>query len=119
VLESCNAPLIVKLAAPPVVCVAHTPSGSFATTLDVTAVHPITAGTDDKVALVLNPSSDICLPFVNTDVGILPKSTTIVFPLLEINVPVTPVAVEAVAAVVLSVRVSPTVKFESELTLKL
>ena len=69
--------------------------------------------------LVVKSSSDICLPFVNTVVGILPKSTTIVLEFLDINVPVTAVAVVASSAVVRSVRVSPTVKFESELTVKL
>ena len=43
VLESCNAPLIVRLAAPAFVCAAHTPFLSLAIKSDVISTQPILA----------------------------------------------------------------------------
>ena len=84
----------------------------------LTAVQPITAGAVLIVVLVEKLSSDIALPFVNTADGSLPKFTTIVLELLDINVPVTAVAVLASPALVRSVNVSPTVKLVSAPTVK-
>lgn len=53
--------------------------------LVLTAVQPITAGTELRVVLVEKLSSEIAFPLVNTAEGILPKLTTIVFELLRLE----------------------------------
>ena len=116
-----NAPPIVAEATPEdndIEAEADTPSGSSAIKSDVIASQPISAGADVIAVLVLKLSSDIKPPFVNTVAGVCPKSTTIVLELLDMSVPVTPVAVLAVAWAVLSTKVSPTVKLVSADTVK-
>ncbi len=109
VLITCRSPLITRLAAPPVVCAAHTPSLSLATRLESTAVQPITVGVAVTAVDAADVPPVITLPVANIAVGSFPKLITTLSDEVDITVPVAATPVSS-AALTTPVTASPTVR---------